>query len=105
MTEPSSRHLPDVTFWMSQSLPPFAVAYRDFIQSIVRETARYSLKQAELSTIAYRDVVSARDIAAIASAEIKFIEQSYQLALESGERMKAISARQDDERLSALPIE
>ena len=81
------------------------VQQRDLIQSFVRETARYSLNQAGLAAAACRDFLGARDFAAIAATEFKFIEQSYQLALESGERMTAMTARQDAERLNALPIE
>lgn len=76
-----------------------------FIQSFVRETSRYALRQNDLGIAAYRGALRSDNFAALAAIEFEFMTGSFRLALDAAGRVAQIAAQSEDETVDCLPIE
>ena len=76
-----------------------------FIQSVVRETSRYALRQNDLGMNACRGALQSSNLADLAAIELDFMAGSVRLALDSAGRVAMIAAQTEDEPVDTLPIE
>ena len=75
------------------------------LQIALREMAAHAARQHALALTTFEAMLKAESLAALAHTEIAYLEQSLQLALDTGERLMARKTRADQDRLVCLPIE